>query len=105
MPATCSRCSSTPGVQVVLSGHKHVPYVWRLEDMYVANAGTVSSLRVRGYTKPCYNVLEFDGGQVAHPPPFPVRREPRHGPLLARGDQFHREHELPVQERTVPVGD
>jgi hypothetical protein len=21
------------------------------------------------------------------------------------GDQFHREHELPVQERTVPVGD
>ena len=52
------------GVQVVLSGHKHVPYVWRLEDMYVANAGTVSSLRVRGYTKPCYNVLEFDDGQV-----------------------------------------
>ena len=32
--------------------------------MYVANAGTVSSLRVRGYTKPCYNVLEFDDGQV-----------------------------------------
>src|SRR5436190_1798647 len=22
------------GVQVVLSGHKHVPYVWRLEGMY-----------------------------------------------------------------------
>jgi hypothetical protein len=21
------------------------------------------------------------------------------------GDQFHREHEAPVQERTVPVGD
>ena len=52
------------GVNVVLSGHKHVPYVWRLEDLYVANAGTVSSMRVRGHTKPCYNVLEFDGDDV-----------------------------------------
>ena len=40
------------GVNIVLSGHKHVPYVWRLEDLYVANAGTVASLRLRGYTKP-----------------------------------------------------
>jgi 3',5'-cyclic AMP phosphodiesterase CpdA len=52
------------GVDVVLSGHKHVPYVWRLEDLYVANAGTVSSMRVRGHGKPCYNVLEFDGAEV-----------------------------------------
>src|SRR3990172_7963651 len=34
----------TSGVNIVLTGHKHVPYVWRIEDMYVANAGTVSSL-------------------------------------------------------------
>ena len=52
------------GVNVVLAGHKHVPYVWRLEDMYLASAGTCSSLRVRGHTKPCYNVLEIDGGEV-----------------------------------------
>ena len=52
------------GVNIVLSGHKHVPYVWRLEDLYVANAGTVASLRLRGYTKPCYNVLEFEGDEV-----------------------------------------
>src|SRR5207248_1282673 len=52
------------GVHVVLSGHKHVPYVWRLEDLYIANAGTVSSLRLRGYGKPCYNVLDFDGDEV-----------------------------------------
>ena len=52
------------GVNVVLSGHKHVPYVWKLEDLYVVNAGTVSSLRLRGHTKPCYNVLEFDGDEV-----------------------------------------
>ncbi len=46
-------------VDLVLTGHKHVPYVWRLEDMYVVNAGTISSLRLRGHTKPCYNVIEI----------------------------------------------
>jgi 3',5'-cyclic AMP phosphodiesterase CpdA len=47
------------GVDLVLTGHKHVPYVWHLEDMYVVNAGTISSLRLRGHTKPCYNVIEI----------------------------------------------
>ena len=46
-------------VNLVLSGHQHVPYAWRLEDLFVVNAGTVSSLRVRGYTRPCYNVVEI----------------------------------------------
>ena len=54
----------TSGVNIVLTGHKHVPYVWRLENIYVANAGTVASLRLRGYTKPCYNVLEYEGDEV-----------------------------------------
>ena len=33
---------------LVLSGHKHVPYAWRLENLFVVNAGTVSSLRLQG---------------------------------------------------------
>ena len=45
-------------VHLVLSGHKHVPYAWRLEDLFVVNAGTVSTTRLRGKTKPCYNVVE-----------------------------------------------
>ena len=93
------------GNQIVLSGHKHVPYVWRLENMYVANAGTVSSLRLRGYTKPCYNVLEFDDGDVKIHRKFPFGD----GQLMAHfslaGAQFHREHELPVQDHSVPVGE
>jgi 3',5'-cyclic-AMP phosphodiesterase len=93
------------GVEVVLSGHKHVPYVWRLEDMYVANAGTVSSLRVRGYTKPCYNVLEFDEGEVKIHRRFPFGESHVMTHFSLVGGQIHREHELPVQERTVPVGD
>jgi Icc protein len=45
-------------VHLVLSGHKHVPYVWLLNEILVVNSGTVSSHRLRGYTRPSYNVVE-----------------------------------------------
>ena len=48
------------GVQLVLCGHKHVPYVWFLNGMLIVNSGTVSSYRLRGYVRPSYNVLEID---------------------------------------------
>jgi len=48
------------GVDLVLCGHKHVPYVWRLENLVVVNAGTASTLRLRGNTKPCYNIIEIE---------------------------------------------
>src|SRR5213592_2061815 len=57
-------CLQRSGVRLVLSGHKHVPYVWRLEDMFIINTGTVSSLRLRGNTRPCYNVIEITGSHV-----------------------------------------
>src|ERR671926_1470479 len=52
------------GVDLVLSGHKHVPYSWKLEDMVIVNAGTDSPLRLRGNTRPCYNIIEFEDGEV-----------------------------------------
>lgn len=52
------------GVNLVLSGHKHVPYAWRLEDIFIVNAGTVSSLRLRGRGRPCYNLIEIEGRHV-----------------------------------------
>jgi Icc protein len=51
-------------VDLVLSGHKHVPYSWRLENMLIVNAGTASTLRLRGNTRPCYNVIEVEDGRV-----------------------------------------
>ncbi|MHB0915749.1 MAG: metallophosphoesterase family protein [Thermoleophilia bacterium] len=51
-------------VNLVLSGHKHVPYAWRLEDIYTVNAGTVCTLRLRGKVRPCYNVIEIDKEEV-----------------------------------------
>jgi Icc protein len=62
------------GVHLVLSGHKHVPYAWRLENLFVVNTGTVSSLRLRGRTRPCYNVIEVTGAHVSV-----WRRHPFHG--------------------------
>ena len=57
-------CLQRAGVHLVLSGHKHVPYAWRLENLFVVNTGTVSSLRLRGNTRPCYNVVEVSGSHV-----------------------------------------
>ena len=58
-------CLLRAGVHLVLSGHKHVPYAWRLENLFVVNAGTVSTTRVRGKTRPCYNVIEAGPERVA----------------------------------------
>ncbi len=67
-------CLLRAGVHLVLSGHKHVPYAWRLENLFVVNTGTVSSLRLRGNTRPCYNVIEVSGSHVDI-----WRRHPFHG--------------------------
>ena len=52
------------GADLVLSGHKHVPYSWRLEDIFTVNAGTTSTTRLRGNTRPCYNIIEIEEGRV-----------------------------------------
>jgi Icc protein len=57
-------CLQGCGVDLVLSGHKHVPYAWKLEEMFVVNTGTVSSQRLRGNTRPCYNIVEVAGNHV-----------------------------------------
>jgi 3',5'-cyclic-AMP phosphodiesterase len=67
-------CLQRAGVNLVLSGHKHVPYAWRLENLFVINTGTVSTLRLRGNTRPCYNVVEVRGTHVDV-----WRRYPFHG--------------------------
>ncbi|MGH8997858.1 MAG: metallophosphoesterase family protein [Acidimicrobiia bacterium] len=55
---------SEAGVGLALSGHKHVPFVWLLNDVLVVNSGTVSSHRLRGYVRPSYNVIEVTEEQV-----------------------------------------
>jgi 3',5'-cyclic AMP phosphodiesterase CpdA len=51
-------------VDLALSGHKHVPHVWLLNGVLIINSGTVSSHRLRGYTRPSYNVIEVTHASV-----------------------------------------
>jgi 3',5'-cyclic AMP phosphodiesterase CpdA len=51
-------------VNLILSGHKHVPNVWQFGEMLLINSGTASTGRVRGYTRPSYNVLEISDDRV-----------------------------------------
>jgi 3',5'-cyclic-AMP phosphodiesterase len=67
-------CLQRAGVDLVLAGHKHVPYAWRLEDMFIVNTGTVSTTRLRGNGRPCYNVVDVSGEHVNV-----WRRYPYHG--------------------------
>ena len=52
-------------VDLVLSGHRHVPYVWSISGVRVVHSGTVSTLRVRGTMPPSYNVIEIDEDEVS----------------------------------------
>ena len=77
-------------------GHKHVPYAWKLEDMFLVTAGTVSSLRLRGHTRPCYNLIEIgpERVRIVRKYPFDVRsRSSSSRPRAARvpkADVFRR---------------
>ncbi len=74
-------CLQRADAHLVLSGHKHVPYAWRLENLFVVNAGTVSTTRLRGKTKPCYNVIEATPERVTVFRKYPFH-EQRRDPLL-----------------------
>lgn len=91
------------GVNLALTGHKHVPYVWRLENIYISNAGTCSSLRLRGHTRPAYNIVQFDENEVKILQKYPF------GPSaviahfnIASGEQYYRELEPLVAESPLP---
>ena len=44
-------------VDLVLCGHRHVPYVWRVNEIVVAMSGTACTHRTRGRTPPSFNII------------------------------------------------
>ena len=52
------------GVDLVLCGHRHRPWIWRVENLTVVNAGTVSSERTRGFFSNSYNIIEITGRKI-----------------------------------------
>lgn len=51
-------------VDLVLSGHRHVPYVWPIAGMLLVHSGTVSTLRTRGFPQPAYNLVTVEAGRI-----------------------------------------
>jgi 3',5'-cyclic-AMP phosphodiesterase len=51
-------------VDIVLSGHKHVPFFWGLNGMLICNSGTAGTRRVRASTPPSWNELHVDATTV-----------------------------------------
>ncbi|TCJ16949.1 metallophosphoesterase [Rubrobacter taiwanensis] len=51
-------------VDLVLAGHRHVPYVWSISGVRIVHSGTVSTLRLRGTMPPTYNYIELDEESV-----------------------------------------
>ena len=48
-------------INLVLSGHKHLPWKWKLEDTYLITAGTACSRRLKGKSHPSFNLIEING--------------------------------------------
>jgi 3',5'-cyclic-AMP phosphodiesterase len=48
------------GVNLVLAGHRHVPYVWPVAGMLLVHSGTASTLRTRAFTEPAYNLITVE---------------------------------------------
>ena len=51
-------------VDLVLCGHKHRPWMWKLGTLDIAYAGTTSSTRYRGFFENCYNIITVQNGKV-----------------------------------------
>ena len=50
----------TEKADLVLSGHKHMPHVWIMENSTFITAGTVSSLRLRGRELSSFNTINIE---------------------------------------------
>jgi 3',5'-cyclic AMP phosphodiesterase CpdA len=49
---------------LVLCGHRHRPWQWKMEDMLVVHAGSVSCEKLRGFFCNSYNVVQVENKKV-----------------------------------------
>ena len=52
------------GVDLVMCGHRHRPWKWKIENFTVIHAGTLSSERMRGFFSNSYNIVEIKDRNV-----------------------------------------
>lgn len=49
---------------LVLAGHKHVPYAWHVNDIVIATSGTAATRRTRGRTPPSFNIVRITPEEI-----------------------------------------
>jgi 3',5'-cyclic AMP phosphodiesterase CpdA len=47
-------------VNFVLSGHKHKPWIWKLDETYFITTGTATTRRLMGKSYPSFNILNLE---------------------------------------------
>lgn len=52
------------GVDLILCGHRHRPWMWNLGNLIIVNAGTASSDRARGLFENTYNIIEIKDKKI-----------------------------------------
>lgn len=52
------------GVEMILSGHKHQHYVWLLENIVVANAGTAFANKLILHNRHSYNIITLSKDEI-----------------------------------------
>jgi len=52
------------GIDIVLSGHKHLAWVWNLDGCLFITAATSTSRRLKGRSRPAMNVMEIEGREL-----------------------------------------
>ena len=55
---------ATHEVDLILSGHKHVPNIWKINDTLVVNAGSLCSSKLRGKNHNSYNVYIISDDEI-----------------------------------------
>ena len=55
---------TTHEVDLVLSGHKHVPNIWKINETIVVNAGSLCSNKLRGKIPNSYNVYNITDDEI-----------------------------------------
>jgi len=55
---------STLDIDLIVSGHKHVPFFWGINGMLIANSGTCATKRLRGLTPSSWNEFEIDASTI-----------------------------------------
>ncbi|MEN9979218.1 MAG: metallophosphoesterase [candidate division WOR-3 bacterium] len=90
-------------VRIALSGHKHLPWVWHIENTWLITGGTATSRRLKGRSYPSFNLLmigerEFELVEINVATGEHIRKTGGAGLRLSDLDDFMR-HRFPTLVR------